>query len=66
MPSNTVRDLLPQLRTGKIVRGRIGVQVTAVPRDGYEDFGLKSRMGAIVAGNSLRPALADAGMDPVT
>ena len=46
VPINTVRDLLPQLRSGKIVRGRIGVQVQAVPRDGFEDFGLKSRTGA--------------------
>src|SRR5439155_17503640 len=27
VPSNTVRDLLPQLHTGKITRGRIGVSV---------------------------------------
>src|SRR5262249_4807341 len=32
VPINTVRDLLPQLRTGKITRGRIGVSVTSVPR----------------------------------
>src|SRR5437899_485216 len=49
VPSNTVRELLPQLHTGKIIRGRIGVQVLAVPREGFEDFGLTKRMGAIVA-----------------
>ncbi len=27
VPSNTVRDLLPQLHTGKVIRGRIGVSV---------------------------------------
>ena len=43
VPINTVRELLPQLQSGKIVRGRIGVQVQAVPRDGFEDFGLKTR-----------------------
>src|SRR5437660_11050135 len=32
VPSNTIRDLLPQLRTGKVTRGRIGVSVTPVPR----------------------------------
>ncbi len=48
MPINTVRDLLPQLNTGKVVRGRIGVQIAAVPREGFEDFGLKTRTGAIV------------------
>jgi serine protease Do len=48
VPINTVRDLLPQLNTGKVVRGRIGVQIEAVPREGFEDFGLKTRTGAIV------------------
>ena len=28
MPINTVRDLLPQLREGKVIRGRIGVTVS--------------------------------------
>jgi serine protease Do len=49
VPINTVRDLLPQLSQGKVVRGRIGVQIAAVPRDGFEDFGLKTRAGALVA-----------------
>ena len=48
VPINTVKDLLPQLNTGKVVRGRIGVQIDVVPRDGFEDFGLKTRMGVIV------------------
>ena len=33
VPINTVRDLLPQLRQGKIIRGRIGVSVAPVPRE---------------------------------
>ena len=45
VPINTVRDLLPQLHTGKVVRGRIGVSVLAVPREGFEDFGLTKRGG---------------------
>src|SRR5205814_4857812 len=49
VPSNTVRELLPQLHQGKVIRGRIGVQVLPVPREGFEDFGLKSRAGAVVA-----------------
>ena len=44
VPINTVRELLPQLSTGKVTRGRIGVSVTQVPREGYqEEFGLKTR-----------------------
>jgi serine protease Do len=64
VPSNTVRDLLPQLHTGKVVRGRIGVSVLAVPREGYEDFGLTKRMGAIVAEVTPGGAALKAGMEP--
>ena len=49
VPINIVRDLLPQLEQGKVIRGRIGLQMTAIPREGYQDFGLKSRAGALVS-----------------
>jgi serine protease Do len=64
VPINTIRELLPQLHTGKIVRGRIGVQVTEVPREAFEDFGLKSRAGAIVAQVTPGGAAAKAGLEP--
>ncbi len=64
VPINTVRDILPQLREGKIVRGRIGVQVQPVPRDEFAEFGLKSRVGAIVAQVSPGSASAKAGVQP--
>jgi serine protease Do len=64
VPINVVRDLLPQLRAGKIIRGRMGVQVAAVPRDGYEDFGLTSRSGAIVSTVAPDHAAAKAGLQP--
>ena len=64
VPSNTVRDLLPQLHTGKVIRGRIGVSVLAVPREGFEDFGLKTRSGAIVAEVTAGGAALKAGMEP--
>jgi serine protease Do len=64
VPSNTVRDLLPQLHTGKVVRGRIGVSVQVVPREGFEDFGLTKRMGAIVAEVTPGGAALKAGMEP--
>ena len=47
-PSNTIRDLLPELLSGKVTRGRIGVEITPVSREDYEDFGLTERMGAVV------------------
>src|SRR5262245_60949922 len=49
VPINTVRELLPQLANGKVTRGRIGLTMTNVPREGYQDFGLKSRAGALVS-----------------
>ena len=64
VPSNTVRDLLPQLHTGKVIRGRIGVSVFAVPREGFEDFGLKTRAGAIVTEVTPGGAALKAGMEP--
>jgi hypothetical protein len=61
VPINTVRDLLPQLRNGKVIRGRIGVTVTQVPREDYQEFGLKTRSGAIVASVTSGGAAAKAG-----
>jgi serine protease Do len=63
VPINTIRDLLPQLYTGKVVRGRIGVEVTGVPAEGFEEFGLKSRAGAIVRRVSPGGAAARSGME---
>jgi len=64
VPINTVRNLLPQLHSGKVIRGRIGVQISAVPRDGYEDFGLKTRSGAIVSSVLPGGAAQKAGLEP--
>ena len=64
IPINVVRDLLPQLRSGKITRGVIGVQVQDVPLNALAEFGLKERRGALVSVvNSGEPA-ANAGIEP--
>ena len=49
VPINTVRDLLPQLRTGRVTRGRIGVQIQEVTDQDYEYHGLGEPMGAMVS-----------------
>ena len=49
IPSNVVRELLPELRAGKVTRGRIGVEIMGVGHDSYEALGLNERMGAIVS-----------------
>jgi serine protease Do len=64
VPINTVRELLPQLSNGKVIRGRIGLSMTAVPRDGYQDFGLKSRAGAVVSQVSPNGPAEKAGIKP--
>jgi serine protease Do len=64
IPSNIVRDLLPQLRNGKITRGRIGVGVRPVDRDAIDELGLKDRSGALVSTVSEGGAAAKAGLEP--
>jgi serine protease Do len=64
VPINTIRDLLPQLNNGKVIRGRIGLSMRAVPREGFEDFGLKSRAGALVSSVSPNGPAEKAGVRP--
>lgn len=66
IPINVVRDLLPQLRAGKVVRGRIGVSVQDVPRErpALEELGLKQRTGALVAQVQKDTPAAKAGIEP--
>ena len=48
-PINTLRDLVPQLRTGKVTRGVIGVEVsTTFNRRTAEAMGVKNGVGALV------------------
>jgi serine protease Do len=47
-----------------VPRGRIGVNVSASPRDAVDEFGLKSREGALVRGVSPNGAADKAGMEP--
>ncbi|MDA1094668.1 MAG: trypsin-like peptidase domain-containing protein [Acidobacteria bacterium] len=49
VPINTVRALLPQLRTGRVTRGVIGVELYGLTNEDYSDYGLSERMGALVS-----------------
>ena len=51
MPINVVRDLLPQLRNGKVVRGVIGVRVSGEPvtKEMAQALGLPSAAGAVLS-----------------
>jgi serine protease Do len=64
IPINTVRELLPQLRTGKVVRGRIGIGVEPISRDAVDEFGLKDRKGAVVRTVTPGGAASRAGFEP--
>jgi serine protease Do len=64
VPINTVRDLLPQLRTGKITRGVIGVSILPVTNDDYEDLGLDERVGAIVSAIDPNGPANDSDLEP--
>jgi serine protease Do len=64
VPINTVRDLLPQLREGKVVRGRIGVGVNPRPLSTQyaEDLGLPSTAGAEIVSVEQSGPAKDAGI----
>ncbi|MBI3046916.1 MAG: Do family serine endopeptidase [Acidobacteria bacterium] len=64
MPINVVRELLPQLRAGKVTRGRIGVGIGSVPAEAVDEFGLKERAGAVVLNVAPGGAAARAGIEP--
>ena len=64
IPINVVRELLPQLRSGKVTRGRIGVGIGAIPPDAIDEFGLKDRNGAVVLNIAPNSAAARAGIEP--
>jgi serine protease Do len=64
IPINVVRDLLPQLRTGKITRGVIGVSVQPIPTYAVEALGMRERRGALVATVTSGGPAAKAGIQP--
>lgn len=48
VPINTAKALLPQLRKGKVVRGRIGLRVSPISEDEAQALELAKPEGAIV------------------
>jgi serine protease Do len=64
IPINTLRDVLPGLRLGKITRGRIGVSVVPVTAEAAEALNLKDRKGALVAQVPKGGPAATAGVEP--
>jgi serine protease Do len=65
IPINIVRDLLPQLRTGKVVRGRIGVKLSPdMSASQATQFGVKNGRGALVSTVDPNSPGEKAGLEP--
>jgi serine protease Do len=64
IPINTVRELLPQLKNGKVTRGVIGVSVQRINLDDLDELGLKERTGALVSQVNKDGPAAKGGVEP--
>jgi len=62
IPSNAARNVLAQLRTGKLVRGWLGVRIQEVSQEIAESMGLDKPRGALIAGMTDGGPAAKAGM----
>lgn len=49
IPINVAKDLLPQLRTGKVIRGWLGIMIQDVTSEIAESFNLKEAKGVLVS-----------------
>ena len=64
-PINTLRDLIPQLRTGKVTRGVIGVSIDRnFNRQSAQALGVKDGLGALISDVAPGRAAAKAGLQP--
>jgi len=65
-PMNAIRDLLPQLRNGKVVRGVIGVNVSRdrLTPETAKAFGLPNATGAVILSVPPDQPASKAGMEP--
>jgi serine protease Do len=65
-PINVVKELLPQLRTGKVTRGVIGIGVRPLPltREEASELGLPNTNGAVVSTVNPDEPADKAGLKP--
>lgn len=62
IPINMAKDLLPQLKKGKVVRGWLGVMIQKVTPELRDKLGLKTDKGALVADVNPDGPAAKAGV----
>jgi serine protease Do len=65
VPINSVRDLLPQLRSGRVIRGQLGVSVSPLPfsAEDTRELGLPDGGGALIQAVTAGSAAAKAGLE---
>jgi serine protease Do len=63
IPVNMARDLLPQLKKGKVVRGWLGVMIQKITLELKDKLGLESEAGALVADVSKGGPADKAGIE---
>jgi serine protease Do len=65
-PINSIRDLLPQLRNGKVIRGVIGVEVSIdhLTAETAKAFGLPNTSGALINKVNPNEPADKAGIEP--
>ncbi|MPZ18350.1 MAG: PDZ domain-containing protein [Luteitalea sp.] len=64
VPINVIREIIPQLREGRVTRGVIGIRIHPLPSVGFEDFGLTRHVGALVAAVDPEGPASRAGLQP--
>lgn len=62
IPVNMAKELLPQLKTGKIVRGWLGVMIQDVTPELAKSFGLSEAKGVLVSGFTQESPARKAGL----
>jgi serine protease Do len=63
IPINMAKDLLPQLRKGKVVRGWLGVRIQEITPPLENKFGLQNEKGALVSQVVPGGPAAEAGIE---
>jgi len=62
IPINMAKDLLPQLKKGKVIRGWLGVMIQGITPELKESFELKEEEGALVSEVTPRGPAEEAGI----
>jgi serine protease Do len=62
IPINLAKELLPQLKAGKIIRGWLGVMIQDVTPDLAKSFGLKEAKGVLISDVTEGSPAAKAGL----